>query len=191
MELKTIATIGAVTMGRAIAYAAGLGGYKTILKDVSDKVLSNAVGWIRDEFEEGVKRVNVEAAACDAALARLTTSVVEEAIHDAELIIEAVPEELKIKMDLFAIFDKAAKPNAILASYTSVLSISEFSDLLVGRERCIVLHFFNQVPKMRLVEIVRTRTRRRKPLPPAARSHIVCTKKRPVPRISTKPSGWV
>jgi 3-hydroxybutyryl-CoA dehydrogenase len=157
MEVKTIAVIGAGTMGRGIAYAAALGGYKTILEDVAEPTLANALTWIHEAFEEGVKRGKVDAAARNSALPRLSTaSAVTEAIRDAELIIEAVPEELKMKLEIFAILDKFAKPNAILASNTSALSIGEFSNDLNARERCIGMHFFNPVPKMRLVEIVRT-----------------------------------
>ena len=158
MEVKTIAVIGAGTMGRGIAYAAALGGYRTILEDVSEAMLSKAVAWIHEAFEEGVKHGKVETAVRDAALARLSTSsAVEEAIRDAELIIEAVPEELKLKIEVFGLFDKLAKSDAIFASNTSALSISDFTDILNARDRCIGMHFFNPVPKMRLVEIVRTR----------------------------------
>jgi 3-hydroxybutyryl-CoA dehydrogenase len=157
MHVNRIAIIGAGTMGRGIAYAAALGGYDTILEDVSDSNLSKAVAWIRDSFDEGVRRGKVESAARDAALARLATSrVVDEAIRDAELIIEAVPEELEMKLELFTIFDKFAKPNAIFASNTSSLSISDFTDIVIARDRCIGMHFFNPVPKMQLVEVVRT-----------------------------------
>jgi 3-hydroxybutyryl-CoA dehydrogenase len=104
-----------------------------------------------------VRRGKVDPSARDAALARFSTSfVVDQAIRDAELIIEAVPEELEMKLELFTIFDKFAKPNAIFASNTSALSISDFSDIVIARERCIGMHFFNPVPKMRLVEIVLT-----------------------------------
>ena len=157
MEVKTIAVIGAGTMGRGIAYASALGGFQTVLEDVSVSILDGAMGWIRGTFEEGVKRGKVDAAARDAALRRISIShVVDEAIRDAELIIEAVPEELEMKLELFTIFDKFAKPNAIFASNTSSLSISDFSDIVLHRDRCIGMHFFNPVPKMRLVEIVRT-----------------------------------
>ncbi len=157
MEVKTIAVIGAGTMGRGIAYAAALGGYRTILEDVNDSILANALVWIRGALDEGVNRGKVEPAARDAALSRISTSfVVDEAIRDAELIIEAVPEELEMKLELFTIFDKFAKPNAIFASNTSSLSISDFTDIVIARDRCIGMHFFNPVPKMRLVEIVRT-----------------------------------
>jgi 3-hydroxybutyryl-CoA dehydrogenase len=157
MQIKTIAIIGAGTTGRGIAYASALGGYTTVLEEVSDSMLAEALSWIRESLDEGVRRGKVESAARDAALARITTSqVVDEAIRDAEVIIEAVPEELEMKLELFTIFDKFAKPNAIFASNTSSLSISDFSDIVLHRERCIGMRFFNPVPKSRLVEIVRT-----------------------------------
>ena len=157
MQIKTIAIIGAGTMGRGIAYASALGGYTTVLEEVSDSMLSEALSWIRESLDEGVQRGKLEATARDAALARITTSqVVDEAIRDAELIIEAVPEELEMKLELFTIFDKFAKPNTIFASNTSYLSISDFSDIVLHRERCIGMHFFNPVPNMKLVEITRT-----------------------------------
>lgn len=157
MDVNTIAVIGAGTMGRGIAYAAALGGYQTMLEDVSSEVLAKATEWIRGAFDEGVKRGKVEAGVRDAAVARISTSnSVEEAIRHAELIIEAVPEELGLKLKVFGAFDKSAKAGAIFASNTSALSISEFSNKVTARERCIGMHFFNPVPKMRLVEIVRT-----------------------------------
>ncbi len=156
-EVKTIAVIGAGTMGRGIAYSAALAGYQTILEDVSATVTAAGMNWIAAAFDEGVKREKVTASDRAAALARLSTSQsVDESIRDAELIIEAVPEELEMKLELFTIFDKFAKPGCIFASNTSSLSISDFSDIVLHRERCIGMHFFNPVPKMRLVEIVRT-----------------------------------
>jgi 3-hydroxybutyryl-CoA dehydrogenase len=157
MEVKTIAVIGAGTMGRGIAYAAALGGFDVVLEDVADVILRRAVAWIQEAFEEGVHRGKLDAATRDAALARIRTSqVVDEAIRDADLIIEAVPEELEMKLELFTIFDRFAKPGAIFASNTSALSISDFTDIVIARDRCIGMHFFNPVPKMRLVEIVLT-----------------------------------
>lgn len=157
MQVTTIAVIGAGTMGRGIAYAAALGGFQTILEDVSAPVLANAMNWIAEALEEGVKRAKVEPDVRDAAITRLrTSSSVEEAIRDAELIVEAVPEETEMKLRLFAAFDKLAKPGAIFASNTSSLSISDFTKTAEAKDRCIGMHFFNPVPKMRLVEIVRT-----------------------------------
>jgi 3-hydroxybutyryl-CoA dehydrogenase len=157
MVVKTIAVIGAGTMGRGIAYAAAFGGYDTVLEDVSRDVLEQGIAWIRQSFEEGVARGKVETSVRDRALSLISTaSNVEDAIRDADLIIEAVPEELEMKLELFTIFDKFAKTGAIFASNTSSLSITDFTDVTVSRDRCIGMHFFNPVPKMRLIELTRT-----------------------------------
>src|SRR2546425_5842358 len=157
MDVKTIAVIGAGTMGRGIAYAAAFGGYNTVLEDVSRNVLEEGIAWIRQSFEEGVARGKVEAGVRDKSLSLISTaSDVENAIRDAELIIEAVPEELEMKLELFTIFDKFAKTGAIFASNTSSFSITDFTDVTVSRDRCIGMHFFNPVPKMKLIELVRT-----------------------------------
>ncbi len=130
MDVKTIAVIGAGTMGRGIAYAAAFGGYNTVLEDVSRHVLEQGIAWIRQSFEEGVARGKVEAGVRDRALSLISTaSNVEDAIRDADLIIEAVPEELEMKLELFTIFDKFAKTGAIFASNTSSLSITDFTDV--------------------------------------------------------------
>lgn len=157
MDVKTIAVIGAGTMGRGIAYAAAFGGYKTVLEDISPRMLEHAMSWIQQSFDEGVARGKVEAGVRDKALSLISTSTdVKGAIRDAELIIEAVPEELKMKLELFAIFDKFAKSGAIFASNTSSLSVTDFTKTTASRDRCIGMHFFNPVPKMKLIELVRT-----------------------------------
>jgi 3-hydroxybutyryl-CoA dehydrogenase len=156
-DIKTIAVIGAGTMGRGIAYAAAFGGYTTVLEDISPPVLEESTRWITKSFDEGVARGEVAAKIRDRALSLIATaSSVEGAIRDADLIIEAVPEEMEMKMELFTIFDKFAKPHAIFASNSSSLSISDMSDLTVSRERCIGMHFFNPLPKMKLIELVKT-----------------------------------
>jgi 3-hydroxybutyryl-CoA dehydrogenase len=156
-EINTIAVIGAGTMGRGIAYAAAFGGFTTVLEDISSQMLDESMRWISNSFEEGVARDKVDAKVRDRALSLITTvNSVQDAIRDADLIIEAVPEEMEMKMELFTIFDKFARPHAIFASNTSSLSISDMSDLTVSRERCIGMHFFNPVPKMKLIELVRT-----------------------------------
>jgi 3-hydroxybutyryl-CoA dehydrogenase len=157
MGVKSVAVIGAGTMGRGIAYAAAFGGYRTVLEDISRETLDKAVAWIRQSFDEGVSRGKVDAAVRDRALALISTSSkVEDAIRDADLIIETVPEEMEMKIELFAIFDKFAKPGAIFASNTSSLSITDMSDVTVHRERCVGLHFFDSVPKMKVIELVKT-----------------------------------
>jgi 3-hydroxybutyryl-CoA dehydrogenase len=156
-DVKTIAVIGAGTMGRGIAYAAAFGGYSTVLEDISPQRLEESLAWIAQAFAEGVARGKVDAAVRDRAVNLITTAnSVQDAIRDADLIIEAVPEEMEMKMELFTIFDKFSKPNAIFASNTSSLSISDMSELTVCRERCVGMHFFNPVPKMKLIELVKT-----------------------------------
>jgi 3-hydroxybutyryl-CoA dehydrogenase len=156
-EVTTIAVIGAGTMGRGIAYAAAFGGYSIVLEDISPQRLEESLAWIAQAFAEGVARGKVAAAVRDRAANLITTAnSVQDAIRDADLIIEAVPEEMEMKMELFTIFDKFSKPNAIFASNTSSLSISDMSELTVSRERCVGMHFFNPVPKMKLIELVKT-----------------------------------
>ena len=156
MDVKTIGVIGAGTMGRGIAYAAALGGYRTILEDVMPETLAKGMEWIRQSLEEGVQRGKVEAAMRDEALARIeTSSSVEDVCREADFLIEAVPEEMELKLELFTLFDKFAKPKTILASNTSSLSVAEMAEMTYRPELCVGMHFFNPVPKMRLIEIVK------------------------------------
>ena len=156
MDVKTIGVIGAGTMGRGIAYAAALGGYRTILEDVMPEMLINANAWIAHTFDEGIKRGKLTSEAASAAISRIaTSSSVEDVCREADFLIEAVPEEMELKLELFTLFDKFAKPNAVLASNTSSLSITEMAEMTYRPELCVGMHFFNPVPKMRLIEIVR------------------------------------
>jgi 3-hydroxybutyryl-CoA dehydrogenase len=156
MEIKTIGVIGAGTMGRGIAYAAAFGGYRTVLEDVSPEMLEQGSAYIQQALEEGVARGKVTPEQKTKALANLTTSrSVEDLCREADLLIEAVPEEMEVKLEIFTIFDKFAKPDAIMASNTSSLSITEMASITFRAENCIGMHFFNPVPKMKLLEIVR------------------------------------
>ncbi len=156
MEVKTIGIIGAGTMGRGIAYAAAVGGYRTILEDVMPETLAKGMAWIKQSLDEGVQRGKLEAAARDAALARIeTSSSVENVCREADFLIEAVPEEMELKLELFTLFDKFAKPKAVLASNTSSLSVAEMAEMTYRPELCVGMHFFNPVPKMKLIEIVK------------------------------------
>ncbi len=156
MDVKTIAVIGAGTMGRGIAYAAALGGYRTVLEDVSPPVLEQGTAYIRQALAEGVARGKVTAEQQQSALVNLATArTVEEAAQAADLVIEAVPEDMRLKIGIFTELDRAAKPGCILASNTSSLSITEMAAATSRPRQCIGLHFFNPVPKMKLLEIVR------------------------------------
>jgi 3-hydroxybutyryl-CoA dehydrogenase len=156
MEIRTIGVVGAGTMGRGIAYAALFGGYRTVLEDVSPEMLEQGTAYIKQALEDGVTRGKLTTEQRDRAIASLSTAGSVEAVcREADLLIEAVPEEMELKLEIFTIFDKFAKPNAILASNTSSLSVTEMAAITFRAEHCIGMHFFNPVPKMKLLEIVR------------------------------------
>ncbi len=155
MNVKTIAVIGAGTMGRGIAYAAALAGYDTILEDVRPQALEGALAWIRRALEEGVARGKVEAEDARAALVRLRTAARVEDAADADLVIEAAPEEMELKTELFGMLDKFTRAETILATNTSSLSIAEMAGVTHRPQLCVGMHFFNPVPKMKLIELVR------------------------------------
>jgi 3-hydroxybutyryl-CoA dehydrogenase len=156
MSVKTLGVIGAGTMGRGIAYASALGGYRTILEDVMPEMLAKGAAWIAQTFEEGVKRGKLSAEEASTAVGLIaTSSSVEDVCREADFLIEAVPEEMELKLELYTLFDKFAKPHAVLATNTSSLSISEMAEMTYRPQLCVGMHFFNPVPKMRLIEIVR------------------------------------
>ncbi len=156
MDVNTIAVIGAGTMGRGIAYAAALGGYRTILEDVSAPMLEQGLAYVRETLEEGVTRGKVTPQQKEHALTHLAkVRSVEDACREADLVIEAVPEEMELKLEIFTLLDKFAKPGAIFASNTSSLSITEMAAITFRPEKCVGMHFFNPVPKMKLLEVVK------------------------------------
>ena len=157
-EIKTIAVIGAGTMGRGIAHVAALGGYRTILEDLLPNALRKAESEIRDNLDQAVRLGKVAPHDANAAFSRLKyAESVEEAAREADLVIEAVPEELESKIEIFTLLDKICRPGTILASNTSSLSVSEIAGVTYRANQCIGMHFFNPVHKMKLIEIVRAR----------------------------------
>jgi len=120
------------------------------------EMLAQGTQWIKQAFDDGVERGKVSAEDSAAAISRIeTASSVEDVSRESDFLIEAVPEEMELKLELYTLFDKFAKPNAILASNTSSLSITEMAEMTYRPELCVGMHFFNPVPKMRLIEIVR------------------------------------
>ncbi|HMK28083.1 MAG TPA: 3-hydroxyacyl-CoA dehydrogenase NAD-binding domain-containing protein [Terriglobales bacterium] len=156
MEVRTIAVIGAGTMGRGIAHVAALGGYRTILEDILPAALRRASDEIRSNLDQGVELGKISAGEADAAYRRIEfASGVEEAARGADLVIEAVPEEMESKIEIFTQLDKFSRPHTILASNTSSLSVTEIASVTYRAPRCVGMHFFNPVHKMKLLEVVR------------------------------------
>ena len=155
-EIKTIAVIGAGTMGRGIAHVAALGGYRTILEDLLPNALRRAESEIRNNLDKAVELGKVSSTDAQAAVGRLEyAGSVEDAAREADLVIEAVPEELESKIEIFTLLDKVCRPGTILASNTSSLSITEIAGVTYRATKCVGMHFFNPVHKMGLIEIVR------------------------------------
>jgi 3-hydroxybutyryl-CoA dehydrogenase len=154
--VQTIAVIGAGIMGRGIAHAAALGGYRTILEDLLPNALRRAGTEIRANLDKAVELNKVTAADADAAFHRLEyAGSVEEAAREADLVIEAVPEEMESKIEIFTLLDKICRPTTILASNTSSLSVTEIASVTYRAKKCLGMHFFNPVHKMKLLEVVR------------------------------------
>ena len=156
MSIQNVAVLGAGLMGRGIAYVSALGGYRTILQDTSDKALEQATTEIAALLEKGVATGKVSLEDAAAAHKHLTACHrFEDAARGADLVIEAVPEDMAVKVELFGALDKIAPAHAILASNTSSLSITEMAAATQRPARVVGMHFFNPVHRMRLLEVVR------------------------------------
>ncbi|MBI5368231.1 MAG: 3-hydroxyacyl-CoA dehydrogenase [Planctomycetes bacterium] len=156
MAVQTIAVLGAGTMGNGIAQVAAAGGYAVLLYDVADGPLARGIGTIEANLKKGVEKGKVAEADARATLGRLTpTTDLERAGREADFVIEAVPEKLDLKLDLFGRLDRVAPEHAIFASNTSALSITEMAAATRRARRFIGMHFFNPVHLMKLIEIIR------------------------------------
>ncbi len=156
MNVKTIAVIGAGIMGRGIAHVAALGGFDTVLNDISVDLLEKARNQIAKDLQKGVEIGKLSPDAMASALDRLSLNPnLEDSARGADLIIEAVPERIDLKIDVFSRLDKVCRADAIFASNTSALSITEMAAATRRPAQFIGMHFFNPVHKMKLVEIIR------------------------------------
>lgn len=143
-------------MGRGIAHVAATGGYSTVLNDVSADLLQKTLSHIRRDLEKGVELGKVAKNEMEEILSRIALDTnLERAAGKADLIIEAVPEKIDVKLHLFATLDKFCADHVVFASNTSALSITEMAGATKRARQFIGMHFFNPVHKMKLVEIVR------------------------------------
>jgi 3-hydroxybutyryl-CoA dehydrogenase len=153
--IETIAVIGAGTMGAGIAQVCAMAGYVTFLHD-SPEALDRGFARIRDTLRTGLERGKLTQDQQDAALGNLSPALeIADAVRDADLVIEAVPEALYLKTELFKRLSRDAPMGAILATNTSSLSVARIAAAAERPERVIGLHFFNPAHLMRLVEVVR------------------------------------
>lgn len=155
-EIQTAAVLGAGTMGHGIAQVLAMCGIDTRLFDVAQAPLDVALTKVAANLDKGVARGKVEAAARDEALARLSvTTSLDDAVTGVQLVIEAVPERMELKRDIFTRLGEATGPEVLLATNTSSLPITEIAAAARHPERVTGMHFFNPVHIMKLVEVVR------------------------------------
>ncbi len=155
-NVRTVAVLGAGIMGHGIAHAAAAGGFETRLFDIDESALERARAQIDAVFRKSVELGKATTADADAGIARVTTTAdVESALEGCDLVIEAAPERLELKLRLMADIDRLAPASAVVATNTSALSITEMAGSLKDPSRVAGMHFFNPVHKMKLIEIIR------------------------------------
>ncbi|MDZ4745875.1 MAG: 3-hydroxybutyryl-CoA dehydrogenase [bacterium] len=156
MAISNITVIGAGTMGNGIAHIAAQHGHNVTLVDVSDAALQKALSTVTANLDRQVKKEVLTQADRDATLARIATNTsLEEGAKGADLVVEAASERLEVKQQIFATLDAICKPECILASNTSSISITTLAGGTKRADKFIGMHFFNPVPVMKLCEIIR------------------------------------
>ncbi|HEY3250611.1 MAG TPA: 3-hydroxybutyryl-CoA dehydrogenase [Ignavibacteria bacterium] len=155
MEIKSIAVIGSGTMGNGIAHVFALFGYNVTLIDIKEELLQKALNTIKGNLERQLKKEAITQEQLNNTLANIKTSINLADAKDAELIIEAATEDLEIKRTIFHTLDANCKPDAIIASNTSSISITEIAAETRRADKVIGMHFMNPVPLMKLIEIIR------------------------------------
>jgi 3-hydroxybutyryl-CoA dehydrogenase len=152
---KRLAVIGAGLMGSGIAQVAAQAGYDVTLRDVGEDALARGRAAIEKSYARFVDKGRLSEEDRDAALARITTTTEIEAVSDADIVVEAVFESFDVKRDVFAALDKLAPADAVLASNTSAIPITQIAATTSRPESVVGTHFFSPVPMMRLCELVR------------------------------------
>jgi 3-hydroxybutyryl-CoA dehydrogenase len=155
-EIRTVAVIGAGAVGGTIAQFAALGGYRTILEDILPASLRRAQNSIRSNLDRSVTLGAISRPAADAALARVEfAATVEDAAREADLVIEAVPDELESKIEIFTLLDKTSKPQTILACTTSSVRVTEIASVTYRAPKILGMRFSTANHMMERIELVR------------------------------------
>jgi 3-hydroxybutyryl-CoA dehydrogenase len=155
MEVKKIGVVGAGQMGAGIAQVAAAAGYEVIMNDVKQEFLDRGLGAIQKSLGKFIEKEKMSAEDRDAALTRIRPTLELGDMKDAELVVEAVIENLELKKELFAQLDGICPPETILSSNTSSISITKLAAATKRPEKFIGMHFMNPVPLMKLVEVIR------------------------------------
>lgn len=156
MDIKKVAVIGGGTMGNGIAHVFAMNGIPVNLAETSEKLAEKVLSTIEKNLDRMVKKEKIDAGKKVQTIESITTfTSVEEAVEEVDLVVEAVPESFELKKKVFTAVDEAAPGHAILASNTSSISITKIGATTSRPEKFIGMHFFNPVPVMKLVEIVK------------------------------------
>ncbi|HEY5606436.1 MAG TPA: 3-hydroxyacyl-CoA dehydrogenase NAD-binding domain-containing protein, partial [Thermoplasmata archaeon] len=156
MEPRTIAVIGAGEMGHGIAELAALAGFRVTMRDIKQEFVDRGMERIRWSLSKLAENQQITRAQADEALAHIRLTLdLKEAVHNADVVVEAILEDLDLKKKVFSEIDALAPPRTILASNTSGLSITALGRATKRREKVVGMHFFNPVVLMPLIEIVR------------------------------------
>ncbi|NPV44095.1 MAG: 3-hydroxybutyryl-CoA dehydrogenase [Firmicutes bacterium] len=150
-----VGIIGAGTMGSGIAQVFAQGGYRVVLRDINSDLIQKGINTIAKNLQRNVEKGKITAEKRDEILNRMQGSEDIEELKDCFLVVEAATENMEIKKDIFRLLDKTCKEDTILASNTSSLSITELGSVTKRPDRVIGMHFFNPVPVMKLVEVIK------------------------------------
>ncbi len=155
MEIKTVGVIGAGTMGNGIAHVFAKAGFRVVLCDVAQQYLDRGLATMRKNLEREVAKNKLSADESGAALARVSGSIDRNALVACDFVIEVATEKFEIKSEIFRDIDRICRPEVILSSNTSSISITKIAALTRRPDKVIGMHFFNPVPVMKLVEVIR------------------------------------
>jgi 3-hydroxybutyryl-CoA dehydrogenase len=155
MSIQRVGIVGAGTMGNGIAHVFARSGYQVVLCDVEQRFLERALATITKNLDREVAKNQITIADKDTALGHIQTAIDRGGLADCDFVIEAATERFEIKTEIFRDLDRKAPPEIILASNTSSISITKLAALTKRPEKVIGMHFFNPVPVMKLVELIR------------------------------------
>jgi 3-hydroxybutyryl-CoA dehydrogenase len=155
-EIRRVGVLGCGLMGSGIAQVSARAGYETIVREVTDELCERGIGGIGKQLGKAVEKGKMEAADRDAVMGRLRGTTKLEDLAECDIVIEAVVENLEVKNEMWKTLDGLCGPETIFASNTSSLTIADMAAATSRPERMVGLHFFNPVPVMKLVEVVKT-----------------------------------